>query len=265
MPLRSKVPLRLLASALRGEGSPLGPARRIEFIPPLPGGHAYGTLVDTDSAVLDQMELPSSRARMNAAAAITWTLPKGAGSGVITLGDLSGITYEGEGVWRLKSKRRFRLLADSHIFPSQLQDGPRALLQALRGDSTQSAGAHSLVLVDEHGQYEAICEVRLFVEPALELALDHADEPAIQQYINGKQANTPVISCVNPLTDTVINFSLPVLLTATVDEDGVFTFSNGTRIGVIGLRSVKPELHQAAPHGFVLPRLEFRPPSTILH
>jgi hypothetical protein len=258
---------RLLADALRGVGAPFGGARRIEFLPALPGGVAAVDLLECAPEVAERLETKEDRASLDPKTAVlAWTSQESsAAEGVITLGQLKGMTYEGQGVWQLREGKRFRLLADRQVSPSSTLTGPAALLEALQGNGEQSAAAHSIVTLDARDQFEVICEITTIIAPVLEAAVSYPDDPSVKEYLESERAKTVILACRNTLSDEVMKFDLPTLLRVQHRGAGIFELDNGLRFAVLALRPVTPEVVQKAEHGFVLPRMDFRPPSTTIH
>lgn len=264
---RTPSPLHLLADALRGVGAPFGAARQIEFNPPLPGGVASAQLCEPDYDVLEALYDDRARARLSPGTPVlSWHMPgrpSPLGFPLVELTDT--LNYKGEGVWELRAGRSFRLLGDRHITPPKQETGVLTLFHALQGSGERGQAAHSIVTLDHKSRFEAVCEIATYHESVLELGAEHPDLPPVQEFLKGPKAKTTVLSVRNTLTDEYLQFDLPTLMDVRYHGDGVFELPSGLRFGVVALRPVTPEIEEQAACGFVLPPIEFRPPSVTLH
>jgi hypothetical protein len=267
MTLNTHQPLRFLCDALRGVGASFGGARRVEFLPALPGGHAFADLQEPSTEVLDAVESAATCATLNADTTVmAWSIPESEGCfGMLTLSQLKDVKYEGSGIWGLRSKQRIRLLEDRHVMPTASKPDPLALLGALKGNADQNSVAHSIVTINAKNQFEEICEIVTFIMPAFELAANEPEHEDVRTYLAGSKAGTPILSCRSTMTDEFLHFDLPTLLGVRHQGEGVFRLPNGQRFGALALRPVAPEHVSHAKHGFMLPRMDFRPPATDLH
>lgn len=264
---QSNPSLRLLFRALSGWGAPFGGARQIEFLPPLPGGYMDAVLLEANTEALEAAsENPQVLREMADQPAIAWQCASDT-TGELTMGELKGLIYEGHGVWCLTSGQRIRLFSDQQVVPQTAASGAEALLEALRGDGTAVAAAHSIVTMDKRGRFEAICEITSFVEPAFEAGIlaSRGSEAELEPYLKSPEGSAPVLCCRHTLTDQVLRFDLATLLRIKHRGRGVFELPSGKRFAVVALRAMRPELSVAAERGYVLPRIDFRPPATELH